>query len=92
MVNAEAGRVALCGDVIGLTKPTSRGGVIWGLTACNMLLKNFPNFIKYNNDIKRFFEPKMFYSKTALFAGKFLGKRASFLTPKEIWFDGDMMF
>jgi len=92
LVKAEAGKVALCGDAIGLTKPTSSGGVIWGLTACNMLLKNFPNFIKYNNDIKRFFEPKMFYSKTALFAGKFLGKKASFLTPKEIWFDGDMMF
>ncbi len=92
LVKAEAGKVALCGDAIGLTKPTSNGGVIWGLTACNFLLKNFPNFKKYDNDIKRFFEPKIFYSKATLLAGKFLVKRLPSIIPKEMWFDGDMMF
>jgi len=92
LIKAEAGRVALCGDAIGLTKPTSSGGVIWGLTACNFLLKDFPNFKKYNDDIKRFFEPKIFYSKATLFAGKFLGNKASLLVPKETWFDSDLMF
>jgi flavin-dependent dehydrogenase len=92
LVKAEAGRVALCGDAIGLTKPTSNGGIVWGLTACNFLLKDFPNFKKYNDDIKRFFEPKIFYSKATLSAGKLLGNKLSFLAPKEMWFDGDLMF
>ncbi len=92
LVKAGEGRVALCGDAIGLTKPLSGGGIVWGLTACDILLKDFPNFIKYNNDIKRFFEPKIFYSKMALFAAKNLGSKLFFLAPKEIWFDGDWMF
>ena len=92
LVKAVEGRVALCGDAIGLTKPTSGGGIVWGLTACNMLLKDFPNFDKYNEDVKKFFEPKIFYSKIALFAAKNLGSKLFFLTPKEIWFDGDWVF
>jgi len=88
LIKAESGRVALCGDAIGLTKPISGGGIIWGLTACNILLKNFPNFKKYDEDIKRFFEPKIFYSKAALF----FSNRLAFLSPKEFWFDGDMLF
>ena len=35
-------RITLCGDAAGLTKPWSGGGVIWGLIAANLLLKNFP--------------------------------------------------
>jgi flavin-dependent dehydrogenase len=92
LVKAGEGRVALCGDAIGLTKPISGGGIVWGLTACDILLKNFPNFIRYDNDIKRFFEPKIFYSRIALSSGKFFSDKISFLIPKEIWFDSDMLF
>ena len=86
------GRVALCGDAIGLTKPWSYGGIIWGLIADNILIKTFPNFRKYEERVKDYFEPKIFYSKIALFSGKFLGDKLSFLSPKEMWFDGDWVF
>lgn len=85
-------RVALCGDAIGLTKPWSYGGIIWGLIADSILIKNFPNFGKYEEEIRDYFEPKIFYSKIALFAGKLLGNKLSFLSPKEVWFDGDWVF
>jgi flavin-dependent dehydrogenase len=85
-------RVALTGDAVGLTKPWSYGGIIWGLIADNILINSFPKFSKYEDDVKDYFEPKIFYSKVALFTGKFLGKNLSFLTPKEIWFDGDWVF
>ncbi len=38
--------ITLCGEAAGLTKPWSGGGVIWGLMAADILLKNFPNFYK----------------------------------------------
>jgi flavin-dependent dehydrogenase len=85
-------RVALCGDAIGLTKPWSYGGIIWGLIADDILIKNFPNFRKYEEKVRDYFEPKIFYSKIALFATKFLSGKFSFLAPKEIWFDGDWIF
>jgi flavin-dependent dehydrogenase len=86
------GRVALCGDAMGLTKPWSYGGIIWGLIADEILVRNFPNFRKYEEKVKNYFEPKIFYSKIALFTGKFLGDNLSYLAPKEIWFDGDWVF
>ena len=88
LIRASNGKIALCGDAIGLTKPTSSGGIIWGLTACDILLKDFPNFKKYDNDVKRFFEPKIFFSKLALF----LGKNLYTLSPKEVWFDSDILY
>jgi len=92
LVKAGEERVVLCGDAIGLTKPTSSGGVIWGLIACNILLKDFPDFRKYNIDVKRFFEPKIFYSNIVSKIGKSLGRNLYFLSPKEVWFDADILF
>jgi len=86
------GRVALCGDAVGLTKPWSYGGIIWGLIADNILIRTFPNFAKYEEKVREYFEPKIFYSKIALFATKNLGSKLFFLAPKEIWFDGDWVF
>ena len=85
-------RIALCGDAIGLTKPWSYGGIIWGLIAGDMLINSFPDFTEYEDKVKEYFEPKIFYSKTAVFASKFLGSKLSFLAPDEIWFDGDWVF
>jgi intein/homing endonuclease len=70
----------------------SYGGITWGLIADDILIKTFPNFRKYEEKVRDYFEPKIFYSKIALFSGKFLGNKLSFLTPKEIWFDGDWVF
>jgi flavin-dependent dehydrogenase len=92
LTKMQEGRVALCGDAIGLTKPWSYGGIIWGLMADELLVRNFPNFKKYEHKVKDYFEPKIFYSKIALFAAKHFNIELSFLAPKEIWFDGDWVF
>ncbi|MEM5872532.1 MAG: FAD-dependent monooxygenase [Candidatus Aenigmatarchaeota archaeon] len=85
-------RIALCGDAIGITKPWSYGGIVWGLIADDILVNNFPNFSRYEELVRDYFEPKIFYSKIALFAGKFIGNKLPFLAPKEVWFDGDWVF
>jgi len=92
LIKAESGRVALCGDAIGLTKPTSGGGIIWGLTACNILLKNFPNFKKYDRDVKKFFEPKFLFAEIGNSIVRFLGRNAPFLLSKEVYFESDIMY
>jgi len=56
-------KITLCGDAAGLTKPWSGGGVIWGLLAADTLLKNFPDFLKYKKVVKKFFLPKIIFSK-----------------------------
>lgn len=92
LIKMHDGRIALCGDAVGLTKPWSYGGIIWGLIADDILIKTFPNFAKYEEEVRNYFEPKIFYSKIALFSVKNLGSRLFFLAPKEIWFDGDWVF
>lgn len=92
LTDAQRGRVALCGDVIGLTKPWSGGGVLWSMAADNILLKNFPNFKKYEYDLRHYFEPKIFFSRIAQWAGKGLANKIPSLAPKEVDFDGDWVF
>ncbi len=91
LVRAEAGRIALCGDAIGLTKPTSNGGIIWGLTACNIFLKNFPDFKKYNSELKKFFEPKFTFSRWGNKIVRYLSNKSPRLLPKEASFDSDWL-
>jgi flavin-dependent dehydrogenase len=90
LVKAGEGRVALCGDAVGLTKPTSGGGIIWSLTACDILLKDFPNFNRYNEDIKKYFEPKFLFSRIGNKVARFLGY--NIFVPKEIYFDSDLIY
>jgi len=92
LTKMQKGRVALTGDAAGLTKPWSYGGIIWGLIADKIMVDKFPNFSEYEEEVKEYFDPKIFYSKIALFAGKFIGNRLPFLSPDEIWFDGDWVF
>lgn len=82
--------ITLCGDATGLTKPTTGGGVIWGLTAADILIKHFPDFTKYNKEAKRFFKPKIFKGKAEVFSGYFLGNYFHFLLPKNISIDADL--
>lgn len=84
--------ITLCGDAAGLTKPWSGGGVIWGLTAADILLKNFPNFLKYQKEIKKFFLPQIIFSKIVKKIVYFLGFRVPWLLPKEYTIDGDFLF
>jgi len=83
--------VALCGDAAGLTKPWSGGGVIWGLSAAEILLKTFPNFSCYQNKAKRFFLPKITLSKLAVKIVYFLGFKMPWLLPKETKIESDFL-
>ena len=84
-------KITLLGDAAGLTKPWSGGGVIWGLIAANLLLKNFPDFIKYQKAMKRFFLPKIILSKTAKKLVYFLGFNLPWFLPKNSKIESDFL-
>jgi flavin-dependent dehydrogenase len=84
-------KIALCGDAIGLTKPWSGGGVIWGLMAANLLLKNFPDFLEYQKEIKKFFFLNFSFSKLAKKLVYFLGFNFPIFLPKNSKIDGDFI-
>lgn len=83
--------ITLCGDAAGLTKPWSGGGVIWGLMAAQLLLKNFPDFLKYRKELKKAFRGKIIFSKIATRAVYFLGFKAPWLLPKNLKIEGDFL-
>ena len=83
--------ITLSGDASGLTKPWSGGGVVWGLIAANILLKNFPDLLKYKNEMKKFFLPKIFFSKIATKMVYFLGFKFPWLLPKNFKIEGDFL-
>ena len=84
--------VTLCGDAVGLTKPWSGGGVIWGLMAASILLKNFPDFVKYQKEVKSFFSPRIIFSKAGTRLSYFLGFNLPWLVPKKVKIEGDFLF
>ena len=84
-------RITLCGDAVGLTKPWSGGGVIWGLTAADLLLKNFPDFLKYKNKLRRFFLPKIAFSKTFTKIAYFVGYKFPWVLPKNLEIESDFL-
>jgi len=81
----------VCGDAAGLTKPWSGGGVVWGLIAANILLKNFPDFVKYRRSLKAFFVPRILFSKIVTIIVYFVGFRFSFLIPKKVRVENDFL-
>jgi electron-transferring-flavoprotein dehydrogenase len=84
-------KITLCGDAAGLTKPWSGGGVIWSLRAVNILIKNFPDFLKYQKEVKRFFLPKIIFSKMVKKLVYLLGFKFPWVFPKEIKIEGDFL-
>jgi flavin-dependent dehydrogenase len=84
-------KVTLCGDSMGLTKPWSGGGVIWSLTACDILLKNFPDFLEYKKELEKFFLPRIIFSKIATKLIYFLGFKTPFLLPKNAKMENDFL-
>jgi len=84
--------ITLCGDSTGLTKPWSGGGVVWSLISANLLLRNFPDFIKYRKEVNKFFLPKIIISKIIKKIVYFSGKNLNWLLPKEVKIDGDFLF
>jgi len=84
-------KITLCGEAAGLTKPWSGGGAIWGLTADDLLLKNFPDFIKYRKEARRFFLPQVILSKIAKRLIYFFGFNSPWFLPGEFKIDGDFV-
>jgi len=82
----------LCGDAAGLCKPWSGGGVIWGLIAAELLLKNFPDFLKYIKAIKVFFIPRIVFSRMAVKLVYFFGFRFPWILPKKVKIESDFLF
>ncbi len=84
-------KITLVGDAAGMTKPWSGGGVVWSLTACNMLVKNFPDFKKYRREARRFFIPKIIFSKSATKIVYFFGFNFPWLLPSENKMESDFL-
>ena len=91
LVRAEKGNVALCGDSMGLTKPTSSGGIIWSMTACDILSKEFPDLKKYDSEVRKMFEPKFLFLRVQDWLIRLIGNNTGLL-PKESYFDSDAMY
>ena len=89
LVVPDTKNVTLCGDAVGLTKPWSGGGVIWGLTAADILLENFPDFEKYHQKVKAFFWPKLYKGKILVPLTYFLGNNFPFILPTKVSRDND---
>jgi len=83
--------ITLSGDAAGLTKPWSGGGVIWGLTSAEILLKNFPDFLKYQKEMKKTFLPKIIFSKIATKIVYLLGFNFPWILPKNVKIESDFL-
>ena len=83
--------ITLCGDAMGLTKPWSGGGVIWGLTASKILVDNIDNLHEYNRKAKRFFSFKIFRSKLMVKLVYFFGFKMPWIMPKKAKIESDFL-
>ena len=92
LITSNHSKIALCGDAAGLTKPWSGGGVIWGLTAAEILVETFPDLGAYNRALKRFFSSKLLLSKFATGLGYLTAKHIPGILPKERTIDSDFLF
>lgn len=81
--------ITLCGDAMGLTKPWSGGGIIWGLHAADILVKTFPDFKKYKKETVKFFKFKILKGQISNYLVQTIGKRFTNLIPKEMEYDND---
>ncbi len=78
-------KVTVCGDAAGTNKPWSGGGIIWGLTASDILLEHIPNFKLYVRNTQRRFRAEIVFSRAGM-------KISSLLTGKHnLIFDGDFI-
>lgn len=89
LILIDSDKYALVGDATGLTKPWSGGGIIWQLYQAEMLINNFPNFRKYNSEVRAFFLPKIIKGRIFNSLVHFIGDNFSFLIPSRIKYDND---
>ncbi len=83
------GKIASCGDAAGLCKPWSGGGVVWGLTAADMLIKNIDNLEKYEKEANNFFAALVIKGEIAKKMASFAGFNMPFLLPSKVRRDND---
>ena len=81
--------ITLCGDACGLTKPWSGGGIIWGLTAADILLKTFPDFEEYKRLTVQKFRWPIFKGHLSKQLVYFLGHSCPYILPSDITYDND---
>jgi len=74
---------------MGLTKPWSGGGIIWGLRAGEILVKNFPNFQRYHQEVKKEFGFRIFKGKLVTSLVYFLGEKFPYFLPSKVTRDND---
>jgi len=91
LITSGSPKIALCGDAAGLTKPWSGGGVVWSLTAADILLKTFPDFDKYNLELKKYFSPILLKTKLITKLGYFLGYYLPKILPAQHEIDSDWL-
>lgn len=84
--------ITLCGDAAGITKPWSGGGVVWSLTAADILLRNFPNFVKYRKEVNRFFIPKLIGSNIIKKSVYLFGGKMPYFLPEKYTIESDFLF
>jgi len=85
-------KITLCGDASGITKPWSGGGVVWNLKQADILLKNFPDFLKYKREAESFFNFRIVTGKLAKSAAYTAGFNFGGLIPSKVNLDGDFLF
>ena len=83
--------VTLAGDAAGMTKPWSGGGIIWGMTGADILVKHFPDFQKYKQETERVFRWPLLKAKLAIPLVYFLGNYLPFLLPSRVSMDNDIL-
>lgn len=87
--------ITLCGDSAGMTSPLSGGGIIWGLTAADILIENFPDFLNYRKKTYRFFKKKekranFLKNCSRLFLTKYKLGIINYFLPKELIIDPNL--
>jgi len=83
--------VCLCGESLGLTKPWSGGGVIWGLIASEILLANFPDLSSYRWELKKFFLPRILLTTVATKIAYLAGFKFPRILPKNVKLENDFL-
>ncbi|MFA6251983.1 MAG: FAD-dependent oxidoreductase [Candidatus Paceibacterota bacterium] len=81
--------IFLCGDALGLVKPWSGGGIIWNLTAADILIENIDNSLEYKKKIKKNFAWQITKGSASNKLVSFIGNNFSFLLPSKITYDND---
>jgi digeranylgeranylglycerophospholipid reductase len=84
-------QITICGDAAALVKPWSGGGVVWGLSAADILVREFPDFLRYRASVKKIFYYKILFSSILTKIVYFLGFNVPWIFPKEIKLEGDFL-